>query len=83
MSFGAVAEAAARIEPPEEVKLKDPSEWKLVGKPRRRLDVLAKVMAQPVYAIDVRLPDMLYAAIVQCPVLAESCGRSMRTPSPP
>ena len=66
--FGAVAEAAARIEPPAEVKLKDPSEWKLVGKPRRRLDVLAKVMAQPVYAIDVRLPDMLYAAIVQCPV---------------
>ena len=68
VSFGAVAEAAARIEPPVEVKLKDPSEWKLVGKPRRRLDVLAKVMAQPVYAIDVRLPDMLYAAIVQCPV---------------
>ena len=68
VSFGAVAEAAARIEPPAEVKLKDPSEWKLVGKPRRRLDVLAKVMAQPVYAIDVRLPDMLYAAIVQCPV---------------
>jgi isoquinoline 1-oxidoreductase beta subunit len=68
VSFGTVAEAAARIEPPAEVKLKDPSEWKLVGKPRRRLDVLAKVMAQPVYAIDVRLPDMLYAAIVQCPV---------------
>jgi isoquinoline 1-oxidoreductase beta subunit len=68
VSFGAVAEAAARIEPPAEVELKDPSEWKLVGKPRRRLDVLAKVMAQPVYAIDVRLPDMLYAAIVQCPV---------------
>jgi isoquinoline 1-oxidoreductase beta subunit len=68
VSFGAVAEAAARIEPPVEVKLKDPSEWKLVGKPRRRLDVLAKVMAQPVYAIDVRLSDMLYAAIVQCPV---------------
>jgi isoquinoline 1-oxidoreductase beta subunit len=68
VSFGAVAEAAARIEPPAEVKLKDPSEWRLIGKPRRRLDVLAKVMAQPVYAIDVRLPDMLYAAIVQCPV---------------
>ena len=68
VTFGAVAEAAAKIEPPAEIKLKDPGEWKLIGKPRRRLDVLAKVTAQPVYAIDVRLPDMLYAAIVQCPV---------------
>ncbi len=68
ISFGAVAEDAAKIEPPAEVKLKDPSAWKLAGKPMRRLDVLDKVTAQPIYAIDVRLPDMLYAAIVQCPV---------------
>jgi len=68
ISFGAVAEAAAKIEPPPEVQLKDPSEWTLAGKPMRRLDVLDKVTAQPVYAIDVRLPDMLYAAILQCPV---------------
>ncbi|HUI98045.1 MAG TPA: molybdopterin cofactor-binding domain-containing protein, partial [Xanthobacteraceae bacterium] len=68
LSFGAVAADAAKIEPPAEIKLKDPSEWKLAGKPRRRLDVLDKVTAQPVYAIDVRLPHMLYAAIKQCPV---------------
>ena len=66
--FGAVAEDAAKITPPEDVKLKEPGEWTLAGKPRRRLDVLAKVTAQPVYAIDVRLPGMLYAAIAQCPV---------------
>jgi isoquinoline 1-oxidoreductase subunit beta len=65
--FGAVAEAAARIEPPADVKLKDPSEWKLAGTPRRRLDVRDKVTAQTVYAIDVRVPDMLYAAIAHCP----------------
>src|SRR5262249_22327425 len=41
---------------------------KLVGTPQRRLDVADKVAAKPVYAIDVRLPDMLHAAIVQCPV---------------
>jgi isoquinoline 1-oxidoreductase subunit beta len=67
VSFGAVAEDAAKIEPPVEVKLKEASQWKLLGKPRRRLDVLDKVTAQPIYAIDVRLPGMLYAAIAQCP----------------
>ncbi len=67
-TFGAVAAAAARIAPPTAVKLKEPGEWRLVGTPRRRLDVRDKITAQPVYAIDVRLPGMLYAAIVQCPV---------------
>src|SRR5580658_1241155 len=68
LAFGAVAEDAAKITPPEDVKLKEPSEWTLAGTPRRRLDVLDKVTAQPVYAIDVRLPGMLYAAIAHCPV---------------
>jgi len=68
VTFGAVAAEAAKISPPADVKLKAPGEWKLAGKPRRRLDVLDKVTAKPVYAIDVRLPGMLYAAIMQCPV---------------
>jgi isoquinoline 1-oxidoreductase subunit beta len=68
VAFGAVAEAAAKVPPPAEVKLKDPREWKLAGTPQRRLDVPAKVTAQPIYAIDVRLPGMLYAAIAHCPV---------------
>ena len=50
MTFGAVAEAAAKIEPPTEVALKPPNEWKLAGTPRKRLDVLDKITAQPVYA---------------------------------
>jgi len=68
VKFGAVAEDAAKLTPPATVELKDPDTWKLAGKPRRRLDVLDKVTAQPIYAIDVRLPGMLYAAIVHCPV---------------
>jgi isoquinoline 1-oxidoreductase subunit beta len=68
LSFGAVAAEAANVPPPDEVTLKDPREWKLAGKPRRRLDVPAKVTGQPIYAIDVRLPGMLYAAVVHCPV---------------
>ena len=68
VSFGAVAEDAAKITVPADVALKDPATWTLAGTSRRRLDVLDKVTAQPVYAIDVRLPGMLYAAIKQCPV---------------
>jgi len=68
ITFGAIAEAASQVPPPVDVKLKDHSEWTLAGKPRRRLDVPAKVTAQPIYAIDVRLPGMLYAAIMHCPV---------------
>jgi isoquinoline 1-oxidoreductase beta subunit len=68
LRFGEVADAAARLAPPAEIKLKDPKEWKLIGTPRNRLEVLDKVTARTVYAIDVRLPNMLYAAIVHCPV---------------
>jgi isoquinoline 1-oxidoreductase subunit beta len=68
VTFGAVAEAAAKVPPPAEVKLKDPKQWTLTGTPQRRLDVLDKVTAQTVYAIDMRLPGMLYAALVHCPV---------------
>jgi isoquinoline 1-oxidoreductase subunit beta len=68
VTFGAVAADAAKIEPPTDVALKDPSQWTLAGTPQRRLDVFDKITGHAVYAIDVRLPDMLYAAIVQCPV---------------
>jgi isoquinoline 1-oxidoreductase beta subunit len=68
VSYGQIAEAAARIAPPKQVKLKDPKDWKLVGKPTKRLDTADKVRGLPIYGIDVRLPDMLYAALIQCPV---------------
>src|SRR5579872_3237103 len=69
LTFAAVAEDAAKIKiNDEDVPLKDPANWKLLGTPRPRLDVRDKVTARPVYAIDLRLPGMLYAAIKQCPV---------------
>ncbi len=68
LTFGAVAEEAAKIEPPKEVQLKPPQEWRLAGTPQKRLDVRDKVTGAPIYAIDVRLPGMLYAAIVHAPV---------------
>jgi isoquinoline 1-oxidoreductase beta subunit len=68
LRYGELAEAAARITPPKDVRLKDASEWRLIGKPTRRLDVADKVQGKPIYGIDARVPGMLYAAIAQCPV---------------
>jgi isoquinoline 1-oxidoreductase beta subunit len=72
LRFGEVAEAAAAIRPPAQVKLKEPKDWKLIGTPRKRFEVLDKIKGQPIYGIDVRLPGMLYAAIRQCPVFKGS-----------
>jgi len=68
LRFGEVAEAAAKLPPPAEPKLKDPKDWTLLGTPQKRLDTMDKVTGKPVFGIDVRVPNMLYAAIVQCPV---------------
>ncbi len=68
MRYGAIAEAAARAPQPAEVTLKNATDWSLLGRPTRRLDVLDKVQGRTTYGIDVRLPNMLNAALVQCPV---------------
>jgi len=66
--YGAIAEAAARLPPPAQVTLKDAKHWMLIGQPTRRLDAPDKVLGRTTYGIDVRLPGMLNAALVQCPV---------------
>jgi isoquinoline 1-oxidoreductase beta subunit len=68
VTFGRIAAAAADIAPPAQVALKEPKDWKLIGSRQGRLDVPDKITGKPIYAIDVHLPNMLYAAIVQCPV---------------
>jgi isoquinoline 1-oxidoreductase subunit beta len=72
LRFGEVAEQAANIPPPADLKLKDPSEWKLIGTSQNRLEIGDKVLGKPIYGIDVRVPGMLHAAIVQCPVFTGS-----------
>ena len=69
-SYGKVAAAAAKLMPPDPktIKLKDPREWKVAGKPMKRLDTAEKLNGSLVYAIDVKLPGMLSAAIRACPV---------------
>lgn len=67
-TYGKVAEAAARLEVPKDVKLKDPKTWKIAGKPVKRLDTMDKLTGKMVYGIDVKLPGMVNAAIKACPV---------------
>src|SRR6266702_384842 len=69
-SYGRVAIAAAKLTPPDPktIKLKDPKEWKIAGKPMKRLDTADKLNGGKVYAIDIKLPGMLNAAVKACPV---------------
>jgi len=67
-TYGKVAEAAARLTPPKDVKLKDPKDWKIAGKPVKRLDTLDKLTGKQVFGFDLKLPGMLNAAIKECPV---------------
>src|SRR3989440_629023 len=69
-TYGRVAMAAAKLTPPDPkaIKLKDPKDWKIAGKPVKRLDTADKLDGSKVYAIDVKLPGMLNAAVMACPV---------------
>ena len=67
-TYGQLAAAAAQLTPPQDVPLKDPKDWKLIGKPVPRLDTLAKVDGSQIYGMDFKLPGMLNAAIRDCPV---------------
>jgi len=70
ISYGKVAEAAAKLTPPDpkSIQLKNPKDWKVAGKPLARLDTFDKVNGTKIYGTDLQLPGMLCAAIKQCPV---------------
>lgn len=68
LRYGEVAEAAATLEVPKGVKLKEPKDWKLLGTPIKRFDIPDKVMGKAIYGTDVKVPGMVYAAIAQSPV---------------
>ncbi len=69
-TYGKVAAAAAKLAAPDpkSIRLKDPKDWKIAGKPLKRLDTADKLNGSKVYAIDLKLPRMLHAAIKACPV---------------
>ena len=67
-TYGQVAGAASQLAPPLKVALKDPSDWKIAGKPLKRLDTADKLTGKQVYGADLKMPGMLNATIKACPV---------------
>lgn len=68
LTYGHLAPAAGKLQPPADVALKDPKDWKLAGKRLARLDTVDKVTGKQLYGADLQLPGMLNAAIKDCPV---------------
>jgi len=66
-SYGSLADAAAKLPPPASVGLKASGEWKLLGKPTRRLDTPEKITGRATFGLDVRLPGLLTAVIAHPP----------------
>lgn len=68
-TYGSLAAAASKLPVPEKVAIKDPKDFRVVGKRTRRLDTPAKTNGTAQFGIDVKLPGMVYAALEQCPVI--------------
>ena len=67
LTYGALSAEAAELTLPEPPKLKDKSDWRLLGKSQPRVEALEKVTGAPIFGIDVQLPDMLYATVAMSP----------------
>ncbi|MEW6117434.1 MAG: xanthine dehydrogenase family protein molybdopterin-binding subunit [Nitrospirota bacterium] len=68
LTYGQLADKAAALPVPKDIKLKDPSKYTIIGKPMRRLDTPGKVNGKAVFGMDVYIPDMLTAVIARPPV---------------
>lgn len=66
-SYGDLVEDAAKLSVPTDVKLKDPKDYKLIGKRVPRVDTPDKIYGKAIFGIDVVVPGMLYAALSRCP----------------
>ena len=66
-SYGSLAAAASKQPAPQKVQLKDPADWKVIGKPTRRLDTPEKITGRAKFGMDVQLPGMLTAVVAHPP----------------
>jgi isoquinoline 1-oxidoreductase subunit beta len=69
LTYGELADSAAKLAQPKDVKLKPKASFQIIGKSRPRIDTPGKVDGSAEFGLDVKLPGMLYAALAQCPVL--------------
>ena len=69
LTYGEVADDASKFEVPKNPKLKNPKDFKIIGKYAKRMDVPSRVTGQAVFGLDVDVPNMVYAAMIHCPVL--------------
>ena len=74
LRYGEVADRAAGLEPPPEVVLKDPTQFRLIGKPVHRIDTPDKATGKAVYGIDVIRPGMKFATLMASPVIGGKVG---------
>jgi isoquinoline 1-oxidoreductase beta subunit len=68
LTYGALATKAAALSPPTEVTLKEPKDWKIIGKPTKRLDSPEKVTGTAQFGMDVRFPGLMTAQVARSPV---------------
>jgi len=66
--YGALADDAAKLQAPSSVKLREPKDWKIIGKPTRRLDTPEKITGRAQFGIDVQFPGLLTAVVARAPV---------------
>ncbi len=66
--YGEVADAAAKLTPPKSVKLKDAKDWKIIGKPTKRLDTPEKITGRAQFGMDVQFAGLLTAVVARGPV---------------
>jgi isoquinoline 1-oxidoreductase beta subunit len=70
--FGELAQTASLLPLPEQPKLKDPAQFRLIGTPKRRVEAASKLNGTAVFGIDVLPPGLLYASVAMCPTLGGS-----------
>jgi isoquinoline 1-oxidoreductase beta subunit len=68
INYGSIAEAASRLPVPTHVVLKQPKDFKIIGKPVKRLDSRDKINGRAIYGLDVVTEGLVYAVVERCPV---------------
>jgi isoquinoline 1-oxidoreductase beta subunit len=75
LGYGVLAEAAGKQTAPQQIAVKDPKNFVLIGKPLKRLDTPDKANGKAVYGIDVMLPGLKFATLAACPVFGGKVGK--------